>query len=35
MFNKGILIFKNMTLMRHFHLTINDESNESDYARLS
>lgn len=24
MFNKGILIFKNMTLMRQFHLTINE-----------
>lgn len=24
-----------MTLMRHFHLTINDESNESDYDGLS
>jgi len=24
-----------MTLMRHFHLTINDADNENDYTRLS
>lgn len=24
-----------MTLMRHFHLTINDGGNESDYTTLS
>ena len=35
MFNKGILIFKNMTLMRHYHLTINEGGDESGYARLS
>ena len=35
MFNKSIQIYKHMTLMRHFHLTIKDGGNESDYARLS
>ena len=35
MFNKGILIFKNMTLMRHYHLTINEGGDESDYVGLS
>lgn len=35
MFNKGIQIYKHMTLMRHFHLTIKDENNESDYDSLS
>lgn len=32
MFNKGILIYKRMTRMRHFHLTINSGDNESGYA---